>query len=90
VRTAVLRSCKRNRCKQKHSVRSLAAVFRTSQSTYAYCGHCGEIYLDDVPAYGSLRCPKPSCRGFALLRGLLSPSKPTPAVPKRDDRGDLS
>jgi hypothetical protein len=50
--------------------RALSEAYKTLPKTCAYCQNCKEVFIDDIPQYGSILCPN-GC-GYALMRGLLT------------------
>ena len=48
------------------------ALFRLGlqqeKTMYAYCGKCNQLYLDQIPVEGSVKCP--TCRDCCVVRGL--------------------
>ncbi len=53
---------------------------------YAKCPHCFEVFLDDIPLCGSLKCP--TCKGVSLERDveksdIVWPKKAIPPLYKK-------
>lgn len=40
------------------------------RNVFAWCSHCGEVFMDDLPMFGSVYCPNKKCWGHCLYRGL--------------------
>ena len=49
---------------------SLRQAYTTAETRYAACTHCLAYFVDDLPNFGSLRCPQ--CPEVALVRGLTA------------------
>jgi len=45
----------------------LSQSYGGSTLTFAYCQNCDRLYTDDLPQYGSIKCP--TCE-WALIRGI--------------------
>ena len=50
----------------------LSVLYNVLTNGYAYCTKCKEAFIDDMPLYGSLLCPRTEMHAspFGLIRGL--------------------
>ena len=63
-------------------MKKLSEVYKNLPLKYGYCFNCKEFFIDDIPMYGSLMCPK--CK-WALYRGLEKPIMPLKMNGRRND-----
>lgn len=44
--------------------------YRVKGREFALCPNCLSVFVDDLPEYGSIRCPRCWRTGYCLIRGL--------------------
>ena len=54
-------------------MKKLSQEYKKLLPKVAWCPNCDKFFIDDIPMYGSLMCPK--CK-WVLYRGLEKPIKP--------------